>query len=796
MKSAARKPRMSKISTKADRFLNVAYKNFVADHRNRSRAALDRIFILTTLNVYALENWLIDENDADRNLASLPKNLVNDLRTRLVTNEVKFDWTIPVSMMSALIESIISPRAQQAEGVRCISVENIHRVLEPLFLDDLRAELDQCAGDRAKLIALHEKIAGLKFFDPVVRAGSFLIEALIGLRRLEREIVASTGAPLKVSIEQFYGIDINERAIEIATVALRIADLQTRSERVTCSVSGLFDFVARPTASAVVNGAVVNGSGAAFFDGDTNEQKDAAPIDNGAKILGNVFEQAGAASSDADDQPSDSLSAQALNRPTKIAVVNGSDEAFFGGGTNDRVRSRLDRPLENLKCGNALELDWEKIVDDADYIIGNPPTLSMTFQDKRRKDEIAELFRDERGRKFPKVGKIDYGACWLLKAARYMRGRSTRAGFATVDSICQSEQAQLVWQPLFEHFDVRIEFARRPFKWIDVCSRMQRLIGVIVGLGSARSDRPRIIYDGDKKIAAENINGYLLDAPNIFIGGRLTPLCDVPEMRQGNQATDGGNLIIERDDYDDFIRREPRAKKFIRRFMMGREFVNDLPRWCLWLTDATEEDLNLPLIKRRIDAVRLFRLASTFNKTQRLAQRPHLFREQFTPQNCIALPKLLSDKRRYLTADWLDETVIAGDQLFLIEGADLYHFGVLSSSVHMAWVKAFGGKFGTGYCYSKTIVYNNFVWCARSARIEETAQKILDVRSKYPTRSLASLYDDRKMPDDLRAAHEENDRAVARAYGFEGLTEVEIVSRLMAECINLLDENRLNNFEE
>ena len=200
----------------------------------------------------------------------------------------------------------------------------------------------------------------------------------------------------------------------------------------------------------------------------------------------------------------------------------------------------------------------------------------------------------------------------------------------------------------------------------------------------------------------------------------------------------------------------------------------------------------MPLVKRRVEAVKKFREASTFIKTRRLARKPHLFREQFTPQNCVAIPKLLSDKRRYLTAGWLGSTVIAGDQLFLIEGAGLYEFGVLESSVHMAWLKAFGGKFGAGYCYSKTIVYNNFVWCeptsAQRLAIERSAQGILDARARYADRSLSLLYDDRKMPAELRAAHEENDRAVMLAYGFEGLTEVEIVSRLMSECARRLTE--------
>ncbi|MBQ9480302.1 MAG: class I SAM-dependent DNA methyltransferase, partial [Selenomonadaceae bacterium] len=515
-----------------------------------------------------------------------------------------------------LVESIVNPNAAQLEGVHYISTQNIHKLIDPLITDELNEELERARDDRNKLLALQNRIAALKFFDPSFGAGIFSIETFISLRRLENKILAALGSTdFKVSIDQFSGIELNDFAIEIAANAFWIADCMTTVE-----------------------------------------------------------------------------ASKLLNRSFELPSL---------------------KTFKHVVCGNALTFDWNELVPDGvDYIFGNPPSIGMTQQSKAQKQEIADIFRDEYGALYPKTGKLDYAACWFFKAAELMHGRRTRAAFASTDSLCQSEQAQLVWQPLFERFDIHIDFAYRPLKWIEDCIRIQRLYGIIVGFSSARNDRARFIVEGDRKFEAENINGYLLDAPNIFVSGLKTPLCDVPEIHRGNQATDGGNLIIEAKDYDEFVRREPRALKYIRRFMMGREFVNDLPRWCLWLVDATEEEINsMPLVAERIAAVKRFREASTFIKTRRLARKPHLFREQITPEKFIAIPKVLSEKRPYLTMGRLDSTVVAGDQLFMIAGAGLYEFGVLISQVHLAWLKALGGRFGSGYCYSKTIVYNNFVWC-------------------------------------------------------------------------------------
>ena len=685
-----------KLSTKTVRFLGRIYDELAAEQGDTLE--LKHIFVQTVFCFYAVELNLFSQAKAERLLENLPRNLVGDLNDQFRNNSIGFDWKVlSPTVLSALVESIINPNAKQYEGICYVAEKTVHKIIDPLFLDELRAEFKKCSGDPNKLLELQNKIATLKFFDPASGAGIFIIETFLSLRRLENQILKALGSTdIKVSIDQFFGIELNAFAVYITDIALWLVECQ-------------------------------------MF-----------------KLL--------------------------TEMPTELP-------------------SR--KPLKHVVCGNALTVDWEKLLPDgADFIFGSPPSLGMTQQSKQHKQEIADIFRDEHGKLYPKVGKLDYAACWFFKAAQFMRGRHTRTAFVSTDSICQSELAQLVWQPLFERFDVHIDFAYRAFKWVEDCVRLQRTYSVAVAFSCALNDRPRYIFNGDRRVEATNINGYLLDAPNIFVSGLLHPLCDVPEIHRGNQATDDGNLIIERKDYDEFVRREPHAKKFIRRFMMGREFVNNLPRWCLWLVDATEDELKrMPLVRKRVAAVKRFRLASTFIKTRRLALKPHLFREQITPSSFIAIPKMLSEKRPYLTAGRLDSSVIAGDQLFMIEGAGLYEFGILESSVHMAWTRALGGRFGSGFCYSKTIIYNNFVWCepteAQRLEIERTAQGILDARALYPDRSLAQLYDDKKMPSELRAAHEENDRAVLEAYGFEGLTEIEIVSQLMTECARMLEERQL-----
>ena len=423
--------------------------------------------------------------------------------------------------------------------------------------------------------------------------------------------------------------------------------------------------------------------------------------------------------------------------------------------------------------GNALTLDWSSIAPrGVDYIIGNPPFVGYSMQSTAQKTDLVTATGLNNK-------KLDYVVGWFYKAAAFMSDNATRAAFVATNSIVQGEQTGAVWKKLFE--TIHIDFAYRPFKWLSESDDMAAVHCVIVGFSVAPNDKPRVIFDGKEKIIADNINAYLLPAPDYFIGTRRAPLCDVPPMNLGNMPVDDGNLIIEADEYEEFIRKEPRAKKYIRHFIGSQEFLNGKDRYCLWLVDATEDDLRLPLIAERIEGCRRFRLNSTRAATRKLAATAHLFAEiRQSTTNYLVVPQVSSCRRKYIPMGFMEPDVIAGDANSIIPDASLFHFGVMESSIHMAWTKIVCGRLKSDYRYSGTIVYNNFVWCGWSARIEETARAILDARALYPAWTLAALYNEETMPAELRLAHEANDLAVLDAYGFDrSLSEAEIVSALM-----------------
>ena len=446
-------------------------------------------------------------------------------------------------------------------------------------------------------------------------------------------------------------------------------------------------------------------------------------------------------------------------------------------GIRDKIEPLPLKHSARIVCGNALRLDWHELVPSGvDYIIGNPPFSGARLMSVDNKNDLLTLFDG-----WKNAGNLDFVACWFKKAADFMSKSNDpiRAALVATNSICQGETVGVLWRKLFE--TVHIDFAWRTFKWISDSEGMAAVHCVIVGLSAAPNDKPKIIFDGDEKIVAKNINAYLIDAPNVFVESRAKPLCNVPTITMGSMPNDGGNLIIEADEYEYFARWEPRAKKFIRRYFGSEEFINGKPRWCLWLVDATEDDLRLPLIAERVEGCRQHRLASKRTATNRLANTPALFGENRQPStDFIVVPVVSSERRKYIPIGFMKPNVIANAQVQIMPDADLFHFGVLTSSVHMAWMRTVCGRLKSDYRYSGTLVYNNYVWCGRTALIEETAQRILDARALYPAWTLAGLYDEEKMPPELRAAHEANDRAVMLAYGFDlSMTESEIVSRLM-----------------
>ena len=625
-----------------------------------------------------------------------------------------FDWSaISPTIFGAVFESTLNPETRRAGGMHYTSIENIHKVIDPLFLDGLKEELEtikEITVDRtrdAKLRSFQMRLAGLTFLDPACGSGNFLTETYISLRRLENEVLfllqrgqiafGDGGAfnPIQVSIGQFYGIEINDFAVTVAKTALWIAESQMMKE------------------------------------------------------------------------------------------------------TEDIVHMSLDfLPLKsyaNIAEGNALRLDWEGIVSkyELDYIMGNPPFVGYSLQSKEQKDDILSIYVDEKGKPYKTSGKIDYVSGWYFKAAQLMQNTAIRTAFVSTNSITQGEQVAGVWKPLYDRFGIHIDFAHRTFRWDSEASLKAHVHCVIVGFSIAENQQKKRLYTSERMQIVENINAYLLDAPLVFVESRNRVIADVPKMVYGNKPVDGGNLIIEASEYDDFIKREPLAQKYIKRLVGAREFINGELRWCLWLVGVSPAELrHMPAVMERIEKVKKMRENSPDEGARKLALTPAQFRETNNPPSAIVVPCHSSQNRRYVPMDFIDDSIVVTNAVLFIPAASIYHFGILTSNVHMAWMRAVCGRLKSDYRYSKDVVYNNFPWPTptdeQKAKIEQTAQAILDARALYPDCSLADLYDEVAMPPELRKAHQQNDRAVMQAYGFDIKTTTE--TTCVAELMKLYQE--------
>ena len=604
-----------------------------------------------------------------------------------------FNWSeISPTIFGAVFESTLNPETRRSGGMHYTSIENIHKVIDPLFLDDLKNELEeirQISVQRTKEKKLKEfqkKLAGLRWLDPASGSGNFLTETYISIRRLENVVIKELqggqitfgfdgSSPIQVSIDQFYGIEINDFAVTVAKTALWIAESQMMKE------------------------------------------------------------------------------------------------------TEDIVHMNLDfLPLTTnafIVEGNALQLDWENVVpkNQLSYIMGNPPFVGYSLQSKEQKNDILSIYVDEKGKPYKTAGKIDYVAGWYFKASKFMQGTAIRTAFVSTNSITQGEQVAGVWKPLYERFDIHIDFAHRTFRWDSEASLKAHVHCVIVGFSVANNQDKRKIYSNGRFKEVKNINAYLLEAPNEFISNRNKPLCDVPQMITGNRPADGGHLIIENEDYEEFLLKEPSARPYVKRLVGSTEFINNKKRWCLWLVGISPSELRkMPMVLQRVEACKEDREKSPDAGRRKLAETPTLFREINNPVSFILVPKVSSEKRRYVPMGFLDNNTISTDLNFIIPEATMYHFAILTSNIHMAWMRAVCGRMKSDYRYSANIVYNNFPWPTpteeQKQKIEQTAQAILDARALYPDSSLADLYDELTMPPELRKAHHQNDIAVMQAYGF------------------------------
>lgn len=633
-----------------------------------------------------------------------------------------FDWSqISPTIFGAVFESTLNPETRRAGGMHYTSIENIHKVIDPLFLDDLKADLAGIKAEkvaktkREKAIAYQNKLASLKFLDPACGSGNFLTESYTSLRRLENDtlriiygadrVIGELDNPIKVSIDQFYGIEINDFACAVAQTALWIAESQMMRE--TDEIVG-FDL-------------------------------DPLPL----------------------------------------------------------------KTYTNIHEGNALRIDWNEVIpaSELDYIMGNPPFVANSGRTSAESSHSkAMLNEDQKKDKEALFGKdgglLDYVACWFKKASVFIQGTHVHVAFVSTNSICQGQQVAPLWKSLLKDHIV-INFAYESFKWGSEAINNAVVYVIIVGFSLDKDDRCILFDAGGSRRVVDHINAYLLAAPDAFIDRRTSPLFPVPIMTNGGKPTEGGHLILSEQEREDILKANPNASPLIRPYMMGKDFIDRKPRYCLWMVNASPSVIrSCPKVVERIEKVRAFRLSSTKESTRKKADAPMLFDEvRVSETDYVAIPKVSSGNRRYVPIEYLTADIIPGDKLFFIQGTTNYHFGIITSIVHMAWMRAVGGYFGPSYSYSNTIVYNNFPWPtptdAQKEKIEQTAQAILDARALYPDSSLADLYDNLTMPPELRKAHRANDAAVMEAYGFrKDITEPEIVAELFKMYQELISKSK------
>lgn len=608
-----------------------------------------------------------------------------DMRATLISVSKKLNWgAISPSIFGSMFQSVMDEKARRALGAHYTSETNILKVISPLFLNGLWAEFNTICAETTKqratnLREFHEKLARLKFLDPACGCGNFLIVAYRELRLLELEVlkvlhtdgqrVLDISELCKVSVDQFFGIEIEEFPAQIAQVGMWLTDHQANLK------------------------------------------------------VGHHFGQ---------------------------------------------VFRRLPlRQSATIRNANALTTDWGELVGEGlSYIIGNPPFIGYSNQSKQQKEDLLRLFNNAKA-----AGKYDFVSGWFVKAAELMKGTETKAALVSTNSITQGEQVGTLWQHLIQQKGVHIDFAYRTFKWSNEAKGQAAVHCVIIGFSCEQETKRKLLFDEEcKQTEVQHINPYLTFADDVFINNRSKPLCDVPQMSAGNRPADGGHLIIEESDYAAFCSSEPKAKAYIKSFIGSEEFINNKKRWCLWLVHATPAELRgMPLVMERIQRCKQARLDSPDAGRRKLADTPALFRETNNPTSFVAVPKVSSERRRYIPIGFMGAETIPSDLLHVIPNATLYHFGVLTSTMHMAWMRAVCGRLEMRYRYSNKLVYNNYPWPSptdeQRTNIEACAQAVLDARALYPDCSLADLYDPDVMPPELVKAHAKLDAAVEQAYG-------------------------------
>ena len=642
---------------------------------------------------------------------------LNDTVKNILLNEASsdFDWSdISPTIFGAVFESTLNPEIRRKGGMHYTSIENIHKVIDPLFLNQLKYELDTIIAEpvlknrNKKLLEYQDKLASLKFLDPACGSGNFLTESYLAIRKLENKTIAAYEQgqiqfgveelnPIKVSIKQFYGIEINDFAVTVAKTALWIAESQMYNE----------------TQEII------------------NMKQDFLPL----------------------------------------------------------------KTYTHITEGNALRIDWNEVVpsNELNYIMGNPPFVGARIMSLEQKRDVSKIFKDIKN-----SGNIDYVGCWYIKASEYMKNTNIQSALVSTNSICQGEQPAILWKKLMNN-GIYINFAYKTFRWDSEASIKAHVHCIIVGF-SYINKNDKFIYNKEKISKVKNINGYLIDAPNIFIESRNTPISNVSKMDFGSMPNDGGYLSnYSKEQKDEIIKKYKGSEKLFKKIVGAEEFINAKERYCIWLKDVSPiEYKNIKPINEAIENVEKIRSASKREATKKLADIPNLFGEIRQPNtNYLLIPSTSSEGRMYIPIGFFDKDVISTNANLIIPNATLFEFGILTSNVHMAWMRMVAGRLKSDYRYSAKIVYNNFPWINPTKKqkeiIERTAQKILDARKLYPECSLAELYGKHfKYYSELYKAHKNNDAAVMNAYGFNWreMSEDDCVAELMKMYQKLIDNEK------
>lgn len=647
-----------------------------------------------------------------------------------------FDWSfISPTIFGAIFEATLNPDTRRSGGMHYTSIENIHKVIDPLFLDELTNEYNDISAIKEtstrnkKIDEYLDKMSKLTFLDPACGSGNFLTETYRSLRKLENKCLrlkinsekgviegqTKLGAyysksPIKVNINQFYGIEINDFAVTVAKTALWIAESQMLKET----------------------------------EEILNHNIDFLPL----------------------------------------------------------------KSYDNIVEGNALRLDWEKCFGadkKVDYIMGNPPFVGAMRMKGEKRDEIITIFPECK-----KPGEIDYVSGWYVKATKYIQESSTHCAFVSTNSICQGQQVNLIWEPLINKYNIRINFAYKTFNWESESNKRAAVDCIIIGFSLKTEKNKKFIFENNIKKEVKEINAYLMEGKDVFVEAVKSPISNVPNMHMGVMARDNGNLILSEEEYNNYVKNEPEGIKYIKRYIMGKEFIHNIKRYCFWLVNIKPDEIKkCKILLARIKKCKEYREHSPAKETQKFANTPSLFCQLAQPNNdYIAVPKVSSENRRYIPIGFMSKDVIAGDKIYVIENISIYNFSVLMSNVHNAWMRVVAGRLEMRYQYSNTIVYNNFPWPidisngdknltdkekelikkgfptidkAGKEILEKTGKAILDARDLYKDSSLADLYDPLTMPKELIKAHQDNDKAVCKAYG---LTKEETTSE--SKCVEKL----------